>query len=130
MRNSYLIFVLAVCFVQHNLAQENSIVYDKVTGMEISANDGDYLFKIGGFIQPAVKSVSDGVLSFEDTKSEQIYKSKASVFMLSGTMKNEKLRFMIILSARYPHFFCLTAGFIRFGGQSLVICRDLCVFEG
>lgn len=96
MRNSYLIFVLAVCFVQHNLAQENSIVYDKVTGIEISANDGDYLFKIGGFIQPAVKSVSDGVLSFEDTKSEQIYKSKASVFMLSGTMKNEKLRFMIM----------------------------------
>ena len=34
------------------------------------------------------------------------------------------------LSARYPHFFCLTAGFIRFGGQSLVICRDLRVFEG
>jgi hypothetical protein len=96
MRNSYLIFVLAVCFMQHNLAQENSIVYDKGTGMEISANNGDYLFKIGGFIQPAVKSVSDGVLSFDDTKSEQIYKSKASVFMLSGTMKNEKLRFMIM----------------------------------
>ena len=96
MRNSYLIFVLAVCFMQHNLAQENSIVYDKGTGMEISTNNGDYLFKIGGFIQPAVKSVSDGVLSFDDTKSEQIYKSKASVFMLSGTMKNEKLRFMIM----------------------------------
>ena len=96
MRNSYLIFVLAVCFMQHSVAQENSIVYDKGTGMEISANNGDYLFKIGGFIQPAVKSVSDGILSFEDTKSEQIFKSKASVFMLSGTMKNEKLRFLIM----------------------------------
>ena len=96
MKNSCLIIVVLICFFQKTTAQ-NSALYDKGKGLEISTNNREYLFNIGGFIQPAYRSNTyDGNFSISSSNSENFYKSKASVFTFGGEMKKEKLSFFMM----------------------------------
>ena len=88
--------MVLICFFQKTTAQ-NSVLYDKGKGLEISANNREYLFNIGGFIQPAYRSNTyDGNFSISSSNSENFYKSKASVFTFGGEMKKEKLSFFMM----------------------------------
>ena len=91
MKNNSLITLISITLFQINFAQ-NSVIYDNGNGLELSTNKGEYIFNIGGFIQPAYRSVTqNSSFSIGSSDSDDFYKSKASVFTFGGDMKKEKL---------------------------------------
>ena len=96
MKNNSLITLISITLFQINFAQ-NSVIYDNGNGLELSTNKGEYIFNIGGFIQPAYRSVTqNSSFNIGSTNSDDFYKSKASVFTFGGDMKKEKLSFFFM----------------------------------
>ncbi|MGS2739534.1 hypothetical protein [Sinomicrobium sp. M5D2P17] len=91
------IFVYVALFlsVQVVLAQEEKINTNKADfelgkGLQFSFEDGDYQFKIGGFIQPSYTYSKT-----EDQKGNSRFRSKRSYFNISGKALKEKVSFFI-----------------------------------
>lgn len=91
------IFVFAALFLsaQLILAQEEKINTNKADfelGKELrfSFDNGDYQFKIGGFIQPSYT-----YSRIKDEKAENRFRSKRSYFNISGKALKEKVSFFI-----------------------------------
>lgn len=91
------IFVFAALFLsaQLILAQEEKINTNKADfelgkGLRFSFDNGDYQFKIGGFIQPSYT-----YSRIKDEKAENRFRSKRSYFNISGKALKEKVSFFI-----------------------------------
>ncbi|WP_268224074.1 porin [Sinomicrobium oceani] len=91
------IFVFAALFLsaQLILAQEEKINTNKADfelgkGLRFSFDNGDYQFKIGGFIQPSYT-----YSRINDEKAENRFRSKRSYFNISGKALKEKVSFFI-----------------------------------
>ena len=70
--------------------KQNVASFDMGNGINFSFNNGDYHFKIGGFIQPSYKyEKTEGM----DAQNE--FNSKRSYFSISGEALKEKISFLI-----------------------------------
>ncbi len=69
---------------------QNKAVLDRDNGLNFSFNHGDYLFQMGGFIQPAYR--------YQQTAASdpaRFFSAKRSFFRLAGNAKQEKVSFLI-----------------------------------
>ena len=96
-RISILIILLITTFVKAQEETQNTTDFDFGNGISFSFNQGDYSFKINGFIKPTyvyndLYSVVDGGTV---TDINRQFKSKNSVLEISGNAKEEKVSFSI-----------------------------------
>lgn len=68
----------------------NSATYDMGSGFKFSFNEGNYVFNLGGFIQPSYT-----FSQFENEDSTNEFNSRRSYLILSGKALKEKVSFMV-----------------------------------
>lgn len=69
---------------------ENLATFELGTGLNIDFNNGDYVFNLGGMIQPAVGMTKDS-----SAASDYFMNSRRTYFHIGGRAKNEKVSFLI-----------------------------------
>jgi len=93
MKTPLLLITLTICSLQLHaqaVRMQNKAVADPDNGLQFSLNNGDYLFQIGGFIQPTY------LYKKADTSAaENFFNAKRSYFQLSGRAMKEKVSFLI-----------------------------------
>lgn len=85
----FLLFCTALLSAQE-LEPKNKADFKLGDGLNFSFNDGDYLFNIGGFMQPSMNHRRE-----QDQNSENRFNAKRTFFMISGKAVNEKVSFLI-----------------------------------
>lgn len=73
-----------------NENEEDAAIFDMGSGFNFSFNEGNYVFNLGGFIQPAYV-----YSKFENADADNEFNSRRSYLMLSGKALKEKVSFMI-----------------------------------
>ena len=68
----------------------NAATYTMGDGFKFSFNEGNYIFNLGGFIQPSYT-----YSQLEDADSENEFNSRRSYLILSGKALKEKVSFMV-----------------------------------
>jgi hypothetical protein len=68
----------------------NSATYTMGDGFKFSFNEGNYIFNLGGFIQPSYT-----YSQLEDADSQNEFNSRRSYLILSGMALKEKVSFMV-----------------------------------
>lgn len=69
---------------------QNTAVLDRDNGLNFSFNNGDYLFQMGGFIQPTYR-----YQRVANSDPAHFFSAKRSFFRLAGNAKQEKVSFLI-----------------------------------
>jgi hypothetical protein len=82
-----LVFILCSC----GLIAQNKPLTDADNGLNLSFNNGDYVFQMGGFIQPNYRLVQN-----TGQDAAHFFNAKRAFFRLGGTAKEEKVSFLIL----------------------------------
>ena len=94
MRNIFLHFLLLgslAAFAQDKpVAPPHSANFELGEGLVFNLNNGDYTFKLGGMIQPAIGFIKDST-----AEAEYLFNARRTYFNIGGKAKNEKLEFLI-----------------------------------
>lgn len=89
MKKLFFSFAFSLC-LSSIFAQSQALI-DADNGLNLSFNNGDYLFQVGGFIQPNYRFMQS-----TGQNAEHFFNAKRAFFRLGGTAKEEKVSFLIL----------------------------------
>ncbi len=117
MKKIFILTALVVVTMQHVSAQD-STYFDLGKGVNLSLNDGDYYFSLGGNIKTAYTYLRD---TSEIIEGKHLFDLQRAQFSLLGKAKNEKMTFYIL--ADYVNVWSLLEAWVGFdvAGDKLFI---------
>ena len=86
----FVLLILPMVLIGQNSGNPHSAQFELGSGLTFSFNDGDYIFSLGGMVQPSM-----GMDKVQDSKAKYFFNSRRSYFNISGAAVNEKIDFCI-----------------------------------